>query len=163
MAYGESKHQLDDKYRLNIPRRFLHLFEHGGFLTRAYNGRSLVYYPITVWTELQKQLGSVKERLIAQDPALFLKAELATDTLTRFLSCGQDVSLDGQGRLTLPQSLRERAKLTKDVTLIGMGDRIEIWDTAIWEEYDRGLDPAAMGELLSTLSQRPGPATPMLV
>ncbi len=153
-ACGESRHQLDDKYRLNVPRRFLSLFDHGGFLTRAYNGRSLVFYPIKVWFALQERLQGIKEKLIEQDPALFLKAELATDSVTRFLNCGQDVTLDGQGRLSLPQSLRERAKLSKEVTLIGMGDRIEIWDTATWEAYNEELDPAAMGEALSTLSQR---------
>lgn len=156
-AYGESKHQLDEKFRLNIPRRCLPLFEHGGFLTRAYNGQSLVFYPILVWAELQKRLKTIKERLTEQDPALFLKAELATDNLTRFLSCGQDVTVDGQGRLTIPQSLRERAQLTKDVTLIGMGDRIEIWDTARWEQYDQAQDPMAMGDNLSTLGQRHSP------
>ena len=155
-AYGESKHQLDDKYRLNIPRRLLPLFDHGGFLTRAYNGQSLVYYPITVWLDLQKQLNTVKAKLTEQEPALFLKAELATDSLRRFLSCGQEVTVDGQGRLTLPQSLRERAKLVKDVTLIGMGDRIEIWDTATWEQFDQGLDPAVMGEMLGSLGPRSG-------
>jgi len=151
-ACGESRHQLDDKYRLNMPRRFLSLFEHGGFLTRAYNNRSLVLYPIKVWFELQERLQGIKNKLIEQDPANFVKAELAADGITRFLNCGMDVALDGQGRLALPQSLRDRAKISHDVTLIGMTDRVEIWDTEIWEAYNEQIDPAAMGEELSKLS-----------
>lgn len=142
-VYGESDHQLDDKGRINIPRRFQGLFEHGGFLTRAFNGLSLVFYAYDAWEEVQQRLGAIEF------------TELAADDVARYLSCGTDVSLDGQGRLSIPPNLRRRAKLEKDVTLIGMGNKIEIWDTQTWAAYDaERLTPATMGQALTAISPK---------
>ncbi|MHB9131285.1 MAG: division/cell wall cluster transcriptional repressor MraZ [Armatimonadota bacterium] len=155
MLYGESDHQIDEKGRIFIPRRFHAEFEHGGFLTRAFNGFSLVCFPHAEWEGFQQRLTAIKSRLAEQDAAQYLKAELASDDLTRFLSCGVPITLDGQGRLAIPPNLRRRAGLEKDVTLIGMGDRFEIWDTQNWLAYDEAhLKPTAMGQALSELSMR---------
>lgn len=124
-VYGESEHQIDDKGRINIPRKFQSLFDKGGFLTRSFNGQSLVFYSDEAWQDVQQ----------------YLDAQGFTDTdadiVAQYLCCGTEVQLDAQGRLTVPPTLRRRAGFDKDVTLLGKGNRIELWDTATWLAYDR--------------------------
>ncbi|HEX2948230.1 MAG TPA: hypothetical protein VHV83_01445 [Armatimonadota bacterium] len=140
-VYGESDHQLDDKGRINIPRKFQQLFEHGGFLTRAFNGKSLVFYSFEAWEEIQQYLSTLTF------------TEQSGDNVARYLSCGTEVRLDGQGRLSISPTLRRRASLEKDITLLAMGDKIEIWDTNTWLEYDQqNLTPETMGIALEKIS-----------
>lgn len=140
-VYGESDHQLDDKGRINIPRKFQPLFAQAGFLTRAFNGASLVFYSCEAWEGIQQLLASLQF------------TEQSGDNVARFLSCGTEVTLDGQGRLSIPPTLRRRANLDKEVTLIAIGDKMEIWDSQTWLEFDQQhLTPATMGVALERIS-----------
>lgn len=142
-VYGESEHQLDDKGRVNIPRKFQSLFERGGFLTRAFNGQSLVFFSFEAWEEVQKILSSITF------------TEQSGDDVARYLSCGTEIKLDGQGRLSIPPTLRRRAGLEKDLTLIAMGDKVEIWNTQTWAAYDQeNLTPGTMGKALEKIGQQ---------
>ena len=152
LIQGESNHLLDEKSRIFVPRRFQVFFDMGGFLTRALNGKSLVYFPSEEWTKYRDQWMGFIERLEVKEIANFLPAKLVEEKLLRHFSCGQPVTLDSSGRLTIPPALRKRAKLAEEVTLIAMGDRLEIWDTATWEEYDElEMTPAAMVQALREL------------
>lgn len=155
-VYGEAQNLLDDKGRINVPRRFAPLLANGGFLTRAFNEKSLIFYPTPIWDAFQQRLDDIKRRIADQDPASFLKAERATGNLHRFLNCGvQLTELDGQNRMVIPSALRGWANLKKEVTIIGMGDTIEIWDTETWHAYN--LEQLTIDELdksLSALSMR---------
>lgn len=157
-VFGEDKNRLDDKGRLNIPRRFQPLFCQGGFLTRAFNGKSLVFYPTSIWNEFQQRLKDIKKRVADQDPAFFLKAELITGNMNRFLSCGVQISeLDTQNRVTITESLRNWAhiELKNDVTMIGLGDTIEFWDTETWLAYNtEHLSIEELEKSMSALSMR---------
>ena len=53
----------------------------------------------------------------------------------RFIAPAQDVELDKNGRLSIPQSLRDYAGLTKDCTILGMAKYVELWDSAAYNEY----------------------------
>lgn len=140
-VYGESDHQLDDKGRVNIPRKFQPLFERGGFLTRAFNGKSLVFYSYEAWENVQQFLSGITF------------TQQSGDNVARYLSCGTEIRLDGQGRLSIPPTLRRRASLDKDVTLLAMGDKIEIWDSQTWFDYDQqNLTPDTMGIALQQIS-----------
>ena len=142
-VYGESDHQLDDKGRINIPRKFQPLFDQGGFLTRAFNGKSLIYYSFEAWEEIQRFLGSLRF------------TEQSGVDVARFLSCGTEVRLDGQGRLSITPSLRRRAALDKDVTLIALGDKIEIWDSQTWIDWEEAhLTQESMEIALAQVSER---------
>lgn len=123
-VYGESEHQIDDKGRLNVPKRFHPLFERSAFLTRSFDGMCLVVWSYEPWEEMQELLDAIPF------------TERAADIVERCISCGSEVSLDGQGRLTIPPNLRRRANLTDEVTLIARGRRMEIWDSAAWRQYD---------------------------
>jgi len=150
-VYGEAQNQFDDKGRVNAPRRFVPLFANGGFLTRAFNEKSLIFYPTPIWNAFQQRLEDIKTRIADQDPAFFLKAERATGNLHRFLNCGVQITeLDGQNRLVIPPTLRGWASLKKEVTFIGMGDTIEIWDTETWHAYN--AEQLTIGELEKSMS-----------
>lgn len=141
--YGESDNPLDDKGRINIPKKFQDMFEGGGFLTRAFNGQSLVFYSQEAWEGVQQFLSALTF------------TELAGDNVARYISCGTEVRLDGQGRLSIPPTLRRRANLEKEVTLLAMGDKMEIWDTETWLGFDQeNLTPESMGNDLKTISAR---------
>ena len=64
-----------------------------------------------------------------------------------------DQTMDGQGRIQIPQPLREYAALDKDVVVVGVADRVEIWDAASWasnssdaDEFYAGIEEALSGE-----------------
>jgi len=155
-VYGEAQNQLDAKGRVIVPRRFVSLLADGGFLTRAFNEKSLIFYPTPIWEAFQQRLEDINTRIADQDPAFFLKAERATGNMNRFLNCGVEVNeLDGQNRLVIPPNLRHWADLKKDVTFIGMGDKIEIWDTEIWHAYNaEQLTIEELDKSMSALSMR---------
>jgi MraZ protein len=74
---------------------------------------------------------------------------------TRLLFAGaSDDQPDKQGRLTIPPMLREYASLSKDVIVIGVGNRLEIWDAQRWQDYSDGREQA-----FSDLSDEVFPAT----
>jgi len=140
-AFGECELLLDDKNRCNIPKKYQVLFSSGGFLTRALNGESLVYYSDAVWSK-------IKETLTSMD-----FTEIDGEDIARFLSIGSEVTLDAQSRLTIAPTLRRRANLGKEITLIGMGNKIEIWDTNIWHSFDRRHSSlASLGPSLEKLN-----------
>jgi len=149
--YGESdNHTLDERGRVFVPNRFKPFFEMGGFLTRAFNGQCLVFYPGSSLESFKQRLQTVKDKLAAVDATQFLKATRAADDLTRFVSCGVPITLDGQGRLAIPPTLRRRATLETTVTFVALGDRLEIWDEQRWLAYDdTQLNPDALDQTLS--------------
>lgn len=64
-----------------------------------------------------------------------IESKRARDYLRVFLSGASDEIPDKQGRISIPSKLREYAGLGRDVTVIGSGTRVEIWDTAAWDHY----------------------------
>ena len=64
-----------------------------------------------------------------------MTSKSARDFLRVFLSGASDETPDSQNRITLPMALREYAGLSKDLTVIGAGNRVEIWDTSAWDTY----------------------------
>lgn len=120
--FGRYEHSLDPKGRVILPAKFRAAFEHGGFLTQHHE-RCLA-----LWTpdEFEKQMVQRQQR---QD-------ESATDrNLARLWASGtQEVDVDRQGRIAIPQHLREFARLDGDVLVNGAIDRVELWSPAVWSE-----------------------------
>ena len=129
---GEYHHNLDAKGRLIIPARFRDQLGDEFTVTRSLDG-CLAMYASKEWQELEEKLNAL--------PMTNEKAR----SLKRFL-LGSAVSceLDKQGRILLPQVLRDRAGLDKDITLLGVGDHIEILDTSTYEEKFSFDDEAAL-------------------
>ena len=122
MFMGEYNHIIYAKGRLIIPARFRELLGEEFILTKGLDG-CLSIYPMDAWEAFETKLR-----------ALPLTNKNAR-TFTRFFVAGAtNCELDRQGRILVPQTLREFAGLEKEVVLTGNLDRIEIWSKEKWSE-----------------------------
>ena len=123
MFIGEYQHSIDPKKRLALPSKFRGELGSQVIVTRGLDG-ALIIYPMKVWEELAAKLGSLPI------------GENGKRSFTRLMLAGaSDVELDGQGRVLLPEYLKESAGLKKEVTVVGLYNRLEIWDSAQWKRY----------------------------
>jgi MraZ protein len=121
MLLGEYEHTIDDKNRLTLPARFRAAMAGGVVLTRGLDA-CVEAYPAEGWQEL------VESRLAGLNP---LSREARV--LERFYYSGAiEAEPDKQGRVMLPAALIEHARLGREVVVVGMRDRLEIWDRAAW-------------------------------
>ncbi len=126
---GHHSHTLDKKGRVSIPVGFRTELQSlsadkPAILTRGED--HLVLYPEQTWAAMERDL---MQRSHLRDDLQEYK---------RLLIGGcWEVPVDGQGRVLLPQEARDHAELGTKVTLLGMVDSIEIWDTEVWEESQR--------------------------
>jgi MraZ protein len=130
MFLGTYTPRLDDKGRLILPAKFREQLEAGVVVTRGQE-RCLYVFPLAEFERLAGQL--------RQAP---VTSKQARDYLRVFLSGASDESVDKQGRVTIPPTLRGYAGLDRDVAVIGAGERVEIWDAAAWESYLAEQEPA---------------------
>lgn len=125
MFRGRFVHTVDTKGRVAIPASFRtelsRRSERPPILTNMLE--CLALYPYDDWTHLE-------ERLVGVDPLM-----LEGQDMQRFMISGAtDTPLDAQGRILIPPFLREHARLEREVTLAGVGPRIEIWDKTRFDE-----------------------------
>ena len=120
---GEFAHSVDEKGRLAIPAKFRPRFKEGAVVTRWLE-RSLAVFPKRRFAELQER--------VAKLPLSDRNAR----QFGRFLMSGaHDDEPDGQGRIVIPQHLREFAGVAGDAIVVGANDHLEIWAPAKWREY----------------------------
>ncbi|MBP5651270.1 MAG: division/cell wall cluster transcriptional repressor MraZ [Clostridia bacterium] len=122
MFYGEYSHSLDGKNRFRLPKQLKNSTEF--VITKGNEGCLFVFEKAYFNTTFAKGLESV--------PTFDVDAQ---KVLRLFLSSCHEVSEDNQGRLLLPASLKEYAKISKDIVLLGVGNRVEIWAKEKWEKY----------------------------
>jgi len=119
---GSAPARLDEKGRLKVPNLFRQQIEEAFgpevFVT-SLHGREVLLYPLTIWRALEEKLASL--------PAIH---RAKTKFLERVNYFGQDASLDGQGRVLVPQILRDAAKLPPDVVVTGNIDHLVVSDRA---------------------------------
>lgn len=123
MLLGEYEHTLDDKNRLTLPAKFRQAFAEGVVVTRGLDG-CLYAFRRADWARL------VESRLSTLDP---LRPE-GRRLQRHFFSGAAEAELDKQGRVMIPPSLIDHAKLGKDVVVAGVNDRLEIWNRAAWRK-----------------------------
>ena len=122
MFMGEYNHTIDAKGRLIIPSKFRELLGEEFVLTKGLDG-CLSIYPMDEWKAFEEKLR-----------ALPLTNKNAR-TFTRFFVAGAtNCELDKQGRILVPQTVRDFAGLEKDVVLTGNLNRIEVWSKEKWSE-----------------------------
>jgi len=124
MLSGEHEHTLDEKNRLTLPARFRSRFAEGLVLTRGMEGCLTVYTP----AEFSQK---VESRLAKLDP--FSRESRAMERF--YYSNAVEAVPDRQGRIMVPQSLIQKAGLTREVLVVGVSSRLEVWDRAAWREY----------------------------
>ncbi len=133
MFLGEYQHSLDAKGRLILPAKFRDQLADGAFVTKGRDGCLFVY----AQEEFQGVAEGVRERA--------REGEQQRQAARSFFAGATDVTPDRQGRIAIPQQLREFASLDRDVTVAGVFSRIELWDTNLWRERERLGEAALAG------------------
>jgi MraZ protein len=124
---GTFEHSLDDKGRIVLPSTFRSHLADRGYLTKLDGCLGL-------WTP--DEFAAVTARLVEK-----VREGLAPQGARRaFSSDAHEVRPDSQGRITIPQRLREFAHLERDAVVVGALERIEIWDAARWQEVSAAAD-----------------------
>jgi MraZ protein len=123
MFMGEYQHSLDDKGRLIVPAKFREDLGEQFIITRGLDN-CLFVYPVAQWKVLEEK---IKELPTAHaDTRAFVRM---------FFSGAVEAELDKQGRVVIPQHLREHAKIDRDVYVIGISTKVEVWAKETWENY----------------------------
>lgn len=139
MFMGEYNHSIDTKGRLIIPSRFREELGDEFVVTKGLDG-CLFVFPNNEWQAFEEKL-----------KALPLTNKSARQFARFFVAGATPCELDKQGRILLPQTLREFAGLEKDVVLTGMLNRIEIWSKAKWLENSSYDDMDDIAEQMTDL------------
>jgi MraZ protein len=123
---GRFEHTIDEKGRLSIPSKFRETLSVRGEneLILTDFDSCLTAYPRDEWRELEEKMKKLS--MIQKDVRNFLRL---------FYSSATEAPLDSQGRILIPPQMRERAKLDREVVLLGLLNKIEIWDKKSWQEF----------------------------
>ena len=131
MLIGEYLHNIDAKKRLAVPAKLRKEIGEKAILTRGLNN-CLVLYPATQWAKVSERLEQLSTG--QADARSFLRLQF---------SGAVEVELDQLGRILVPDYLKEYAGLAQKVTIVGVQNRLEIWDTESWENYKKEVEKKA--------------------
>lgn len=123
MLVGQYNHNVDDKGRLSVPAKFREELGMSFIVTKGLDN-CLFAYSKEEWTKFEEKLKSLP-----------LTNPNARNFIRFFFAGATECEIDKQGRINLPQSLRDYAGLTKEVSVIGVLTRVEIWDKERWNNY----------------------------
>ncbi len=138
MLIGTYQHNIDPKGRVIMPAKFR---EELGDIFYATKGKDSTITVLSkeAWDELGKKIAAMPSSKTVQ--------------ITRFLfSSAAELVPDKQGRVLIPQALREYAGLDKDVVINGTGSKVEIWDSKAWDEYNKALSDQEVYEIMDELA-----------
>lgn len=137
MFLGTSDHNLDSKGRVILPTKFREELGESFYITMGFN-RCAQVMSVEQFDRLREQI-----RQLSADKALPLQYLLISPAVL--------VTPNSQGRIIIPQKLREDAGLSGEVTIVGMDTRIEIWDKAAFAAFMEQQKQASMKEALELL------------
>ncbi len=135
MFSGAYSHTVDNKGRTVIPAKFRSKLGERFYITRGMHG-CLWLFSDDEWREFQKMLAP--EWLLDSKG---LKLERF------FVGSAVECTPDGQGRIFIPQNLRDYAGVVGDIWVVGLGNKVEIWSSARWEEFNNSLTDEVIEEL----------------
>lgn len=131
MFLGEYKHSIDPKGRLALPAKFRAKLKEGAIITRGLD-RCLFVFGRSEWEKLAEKLAALP------------LAQANSRAFSRLMLAGaSDVELDGQGRILVPDYLREYAGLSKLAVVAGVMNRLEVWDEGTWTKYKSRTESAS--------------------
>lgn len=131
MFIGEFSHNLDEKGRVAIPAKFRNKISGGAIITRGLD-KCLFVFTKKDWEKLAGKL--IELPLSQANSRAFVRL---------MLSGASDVDLDKQGRILIPDYLRKYAGVTKAVKVIGVYNRVEVWNEKTWETYKNKTEGAS--------------------
>ena len=139
MLIGEYEHSLDVKGRLIMPSKFREDIGEKFIITKGLDG-CLFVFSTEEWTKFEEKLSTLP--ISNKDARAF----------TRFFFAGAiDCELDKQGRFLISSNLRDFAKFIKDVVIVGMNSRIEIWSKEKWQECEDNISADDIAEKMEML------------
>lgn len=148
MFRGQFDHTLDAKGRVSLPARFREVLSNGSdatadrvILTRTFQ-KCLVLYPYDQWLDFEDRI----RQLPQFDPAV--------QRLKRvYIAGATECSLDGHGRILVPNTMRQFAELERDVVWVGQLDTAELWSAPRWQSAveDAMEDPKGLAQAMSEL------------
>ncbi len=138
MFMSEYNHTVDAKGRLIIPSKFREVLGEEFVISKGMDG-CLFVYANDDWAAFEQKLTSLP--MTNKEARKFARF---------FLAGAAQVELDKQGRILLPAALREFAELDKDVVLVGVGSRIEIWSK---EKYEAESDDVDMDDIAASMEE----------
>jgi MraZ protein len=128
MFLGEYQHSLDAKGRITIPAKFRDELGEKFIATKGLDN-CIFLYPIEEWQLIEAKLRSLP----------FTRADVRS--FARFFFSGaSEMEFDKQGRAVLSMKLREYAAINKDLIIIGVGSRVEIWSVEKWTQYTENAE-----------------------
>ncbi len=138
---GEYLHSIDTKGRIIIPSKFREDLGEKFIVTKGLDN-CLFVYSLEEWVNLETKLKTLP--LTSKDARAFIRF---------FFSGATECEVDKQGRILIPANLREHAGLEKDVVVIGVSTRVEIWDKERWDQYnsDDNISPDEIAEKMAFL------------
>ncbi|UCG35893.1 MAG: division/cell wall cluster transcriptional repressor MraZ [Candidatus Omnitrophota bacterium] len=127
MWYGEFIHTLDEKDRFILPAKFREkvkaLDNRIFYLTRGFE-HCLALYSYEEWQKLVEKLKTLS--FTKRESRLFNR---------QFFSGAQELIFDAQGRAIIPEYLKEYARIKRDIVIVGVAERIEIWARLEWKKF----------------------------
>ena len=125
MLGGEYRHTIDVKGRVSIPAKFRNDLGNVFVISKGIGENCLFIFTLHEWRRLEEKIKKL--------PLTDKRAR----RFSRYLIGGStECEIDKQGRVMLPQYLREYASLKKDAVLVGLSTRVEIWDAEEWDAYN---------------------------
>ncbi|MEG0770517.1 MAG: division/cell wall cluster transcriptional repressor MraZ [Clostridia bacterium] len=137
MLIGQYQHSIDIKGRLIVPAKFREDLGDTFIVTKGLDNCLFIFH-FDEWKALEAKIRELP----------FSKAR---DLQRFFFSGAIEVELDKQGRILLPQVLRDYASLTKDITVIGAQNRAEIWNSDMWNSQNEALSNDRIAEVMEQL------------
>ncbi len=141
MLIGEYTHTIDEKNRLSFPVKFRKTMGKTVVVTPGLD-KCLFVFTVKEWDKIAEKLAN----------SSMLQAD--TRSFNRYLLGGAvEVGVDAQGRILVPDFLKDRAGLTGKVTIVGVYSRVEIWDDTTWKAYQKEVEANAdsLAERLGTI------------
>ncbi|MEM5779762.1 MAG: division/cell wall cluster transcriptional repressor MraZ [Lawsonibacter sp.] len=133
---GTYEHSIDSKSRLFIPAKLRLELGEAFYLAMGVDA-CLAVYPQSTWDRFTEKFASLPMSQSKSMRLLFANA----------VKC----ELDSQGRIVIPQKLRKYAGLDKDVVIIGVNDRAEIWAAGAWNTQEEEMTPEKMAACMAEL------------
>ena len=141
MFIGEYEHTVDVKGRIIMPSKLRENIGEKFIITKGLD-KCLFAYSKSEWANFEEKLKTLP-----------LTNKNARDFVRFFLSGAVECEIDKQGRFLIPANLREHATLDKEIVIIGVGTRLEIWNKELWTSYsnDESISADEIAENMTML------------
>jgi len=141
MFFGEYPYKVDEKGRVPLPPKFRRQMKEGVILAKGMGEKCIAVYPVAEWKRLSDSLAAK-----AVTPANLRKLNRA------IFGSAFSTSFDGQGRVTLPVSLREYAGIGDTAIVIGANSRVELWSEDDWKTEKTSAEEQA-SQIIESLGE----------